>query len=79
VAQGDSPPIGGHYPTQLWAAGEVINDSYQLTIPDDLPDGRYPLYLGFYDPESEERPPLTVEGVQQPNNAYFVGWIEVGR
>jgi hypothetical protein len=63
----------------LWAAGEVINDSYQLTIPDDLPDGRYPLYLGFYDPESEERPPLTVEGVQQPNNAYFVGWIEVGR
>jgi hypothetical protein len=79
LAQGDSPPLNGYYPSGLWAAGEVINDAYQLKIPDDLPDGRYPLYLGFYDPESGERPLLTVEGVAQPNNAYFVGWIEVGR
>ncbi|MFZ0545950.1 MAG: hypothetical protein WAM60_10960, partial [Candidatus Promineifilaceae bacterium] len=79
LAQGDSPPLDGYYPTQLWAAGEVIDDAYHLTIPNDLPDGRYPLYLGFYAPENGERPPLTVDGVQQPNNAYFVGWIEVGR
>jgi hypothetical protein len=79
LAQGDSPPRNGQYPTQLWAAGEVINDAYQLTIPADLADGRYPLYLGFYAPESGERPVLTIDGVQQPHNAYLVGWIEVGR
>jgi hypothetical protein len=57
----------------------VINDSYQLRIPEDLPDGRYPRYLGFYFPENGERPPLTVDGVPQQNNAYFAGWIEVVR
>lgn len=78
LAQGDSPPIDGHYPTHLWAEGEVINDAYRLMIPADLPAGRYPLHIGFYSPETGERPPVTVEGVQQPNNAYFAGWIEVG-
>jgi hypothetical protein len=79
LAQGDSPPLNGQYPTEYWAAGEVIDDGYQLRIPDDLADGRYPLYVGFYDPESGERPFLTVGGEGQANNAYFVGWIEVGR
>jgi hypothetical protein len=79
LAQGDSPPLNGSYPTRLWAAGEVINDGYQLTIPIELPDGRYPLYIGFYDPISGERPTLTADGSQQPNNAYFIAWIEVSQ
>ena len=79
LAQGDTPPLNSQYPTRLWAAGEVINDAYQLTIPNDLEDGRYPLYLGFYDPVSGERPSLTIDGTVQANNAYLVGWIEVGR
>ncbi len=77
LAQGDSPPLNGQYPTGLWAGGEIINDAYQLHIPDDIDNGRYPLYLGFYDPASGERPLLAVEGEVQPNNAYFVGWIDV--
>jgi hypothetical protein len=77
VAQGDSPPLDGSYPTHLWAAGEVINDGYRLAVPDDLAVGRYPLYLGFYSPESGERPVLTVNGVPQPHNAYLAGWVEV--
>jgi 4-amino-4-deoxy-L-arabinose transferase-like glycosyltransferase len=79
LAQGDSPPLRGLYPTQLWEAGEVIDDGYQLLIPEELGDGRYPLYIGFYDPVSGERSVVTVERVAQPNNAYFVGWIEVSR
>jgi hypothetical protein len=77
LAQGDSPPLNGSYPIQLWATGEVLNDSYQLTIPGDLPDGRYPLYLGFYAPDSGERPLVIIDGTAQPNNAYFVGWLDV--
>lgn len=79
LAQGDSPPLNGSYPTSLWAAGEVINDSYQLIIPPDLPDGRYPLYIGFYDPVGGERPVLTADGSQKLHNAYLVAWIEVSQ
>ena len=46
-------------------------------IPNDLANGRYPLYLGFYAPENGERPMLTIDDTPQPNNAYFVGWIDV--
>lgn len=34
LAQSDSPnPVGGWYPTSLWAAGEVVRDDYALTVP----------------------------------------------
>jgi hypothetical protein len=77
LAQGDSPPIGGDYPTRLWAAGEVIDDSYRLTIPADLSPGRYPVHLGLYDPNTGERLPLIVEDTRQPNDAFFLGWLSV--
>lgn len=77
LAQGDSPPLHGDYPTSLWAANEVIGDSYNLTIPDNLPPSRYPIYIGMYDPSTGLRRPLFVDGQQQPNNAFFVGWLKV--
>jgi hypothetical protein len=30
VAQGDSPPVQGHYPTTMWAVGEVVRDEHPL-------------------------------------------------
>jgi hypothetical protein len=77
LVQGDSPPLAGHYPTQLWAAGEVFSDSYRLDLPADLVDGRYPIQVGLYDPETGLRLPLVFEGVRQPNDAYLVGWLDV--
>jgi 4-amino-4-deoxy-L-arabinose transferase-like glycosyltransferase len=79
LATGDSPPRGGHYPTRVWAAGEVIEDGYLLALPADLPGGRYPVWVGMYNPASAtlERLPLTVEGVRQPGDLYLVGWLEV--
>ena len=50
LAQGDSQPQGGRYPTSLWAAGEVIQDQYALNIT-DLPAGEYMIRVGFFHPE----------------------------
>ncbi|HIE37514.1 MAG TPA: phospholipid carrier-dependent glycosyltransferase [Anaerolineae bacterium] len=55
VAQGDAPPLGGDYPTGLWAPGEVIVDPHPLLLPEDLPPGRYRLSVGMYDLETMAR------------------------
>jgi len=77
LAQGDSPPRGGSYPTRYWAAGEVIDDWYTLDVPSELSDGRYPLWIGFYDPVSGERLPAVVNGERQPHDAYLLGYLTV--
>jgi hypothetical protein len=33
VAQGDSPPVQGHYPTTIWAVGEIVRDEHPLVGP----------------------------------------------
>jgi hypothetical protein len=79
LAQGDGPPRNGSYPTGYWAAGELIGDWYEMTLPDGLADGRYPLWLGFYDPVSGERLPVWAAGERQPFDAYAIGYITVER
>ncbi|NKQ36783.1 MAG: hypothetical protein HF973_14365, partial [Chloroflexi bacterium] len=75
LATGDSPPLNGDYPTTVWAAGEIIKDNYMLTIPADLADGRYPIWIGMYNPDTLTRLPLTSSGQRQPNDVYLAGWI----
>ncbi len=77
LAQGDSPPLAGQYPMQVWAAGEVIADQYALTVPEGLGDGRYPLWIGIYDPQSLFRLPITVSGQRQPHDAYQIGEVRI--
>jgi hypothetical protein len=77
LATGDRPPVNGDYPTRIWEQGEVIADSYTLTVPGGLASGRYPVWIGMYDPETGQRLPLTVDGQPQPNNVYLAGWIEI--
>jgi hypothetical protein len=33
MAQGDSPPVQGHYPTTMWAVGEMVRDEHPLVGP----------------------------------------------
>ena len=77
LSTGDSPPLGGAFPTGAWENGETIDDNYRLTIPADLAPGRYPVWIGMYDPATGERLPVTVEGEIQPNGVYLAGWVEV--
>ncbi|HNS40586.1 MAG TPA: hypothetical protein PKJ56_10135, partial [Promineifilum sp.] len=78
LSTGDSPPLNGDYPTSAWRNGEAIDDSYILTIPPDVQPGRYPVWIGLYDPATGERLPVVVEGQIQPNSVYLAGWVEVG-
>ena len=77
LAQGDAPALNGEYPTNLWAAGEVIADHYTLAIPDDLAAGSYPLRIGFYEPQSGMRLPVQVSGQAQEQDAYFIGLLNI--
>lgn len=77
LATGDSPPLGGSYPTSAWSNGETIDDRYFLTLPPNLPAGRYPIWVGMYDPATGQRLQVTVEGELQPNGVYLAGWLEV--
>jgi hypothetical protein len=77
LASGDSPPLNGHYPTDVWAAGEVIPDQYSLAVPADLAPGMYPLLVGLYDPVGGSRLPLTIAGERQPHDSLIAGYVRV--
>ena len=44
----DQPPLGARLSTRLWYAGLVDQETWQFTLPADLPAGRYQLYTGLY-------------------------------
>jgi len=48
VAQKDSPPAAGRYPTSLWDAGEVIADEITLSL-EGIPPGEYTPVVGLYE------------------------------
>lgn len=52
IWQQDSWPQGGQYTTEYWVAGEVVDETYTLTIPEGTPPGEYTLYTGVYDPKT---------------------------
>jgi len=58
VAQRDGVPRGGIRPTSSWRAGEIIEDSCEISLGDDLPPGDYELSVGMYDAASMERLPV---------------------
>jgi 4-amino-4-deoxy-L-arabinose transferase-like glycosyltransferase len=58
VSQGDGPPLGGEYPTSLWAPDETLADERSLPLLDDLAAGRYRVVVGLYEPDSWVRLPV---------------------
>ncbi len=67
VAQADGIPVQGLRPTIGWREGEVIADSYRLTLPPELSSGAYQLYVGLYNPADGVRLPVVVEDALQPD------------
>ncbi len=60
VAQLDSPPAAGKYPTSLWDKGEVIPDTFTLDVPSAVKPALSQLVVGLYDAKTGTR--LTVPG-----------------
>ena len=50
IAQRDDQPQGGGMPTASWTTGQIIEDTYLLTIPTGTPPGAYRLTVGLYNP-----------------------------
>jgi hypothetical protein len=68
LAQQDGLPQEGRAPTTCWLPGEVVTDTYVLTLPDDVDADRVRLVTGLYRWETGER--LPVDGAAAtPNRA----------
>lgn len=65
VAQVDTKPHGGAYPTWQWAPGEVVAEDITLSLA-DVPPGHYHLALGWYDATGQRLPALDANGVPHP-------------
>jgi hypothetical protein len=72
VAQKDSPPAAGRYPTSLWDSGEVIVDEISLPLT-EIPSGRYTPVVGLYNLATGER--LAVPG--NPANEIVLEPVEL--
>lgn len=59
IAQQDTQPLGGFFPTSYWYTGQPVPDSYALSVPADAPAGTYTLYAGMYDGDTGQRLPVT--------------------
>jgi hypothetical protein len=73
IAQRDSQPLNGAYPTSRWQPGETIIDPITLPLFDGLPRGAYPLVAGLYRLDTLERLPVTND--TSGENAVMLGEV----
>ena len=55
LAQDDSFPAGGYYPTSLWRVGDMVSDEHTLALPEPYDPGKHKLIVGFYQLETLDR------------------------
>ena len=80
LAQGDGPPLGGGYPTDLWVAGDLLADLRRVALPVESSPGRYTLLVGLYSLQTGERlPAFDEQGTRLPADAVPLGVVEVQR
>lgn len=65
VAQMDSLPIYGYYPTNQWVPDEIVPDRMDIPLPTDLPSGTYSVIVGMYDVKTMKR-------LSQPDGRDFI-------
>lgn len=53
VAEDNRRPQNGALPTNLWTAGDWLEDAHPLVLPADLSPGDYRLHVGFYLPQDD--------------------------
>ncbi len=58
VAQGDSPPVAGHYPTSVWVPGVVVRDEHTLSAGGEALVRGVRFAVGLYRLETGERQPV---------------------
>jgi len=79
VAQRDSQPQSGNYPTSIWDIDEVVKDEYEMALNPDTPSGRYRLEVGLYLLTTGERLPASVRGKRLPEDRILLREVQVGK
>jgi len=75
VAQQDSAPVGGSYPTSAWQTGELIVDAYDLQVD---ATGAFTLLVGMYDPHTLARiPVLDANNARQANDRIVLTQVTI--
>lgn len=78
IAQRDGPPIYGVRLTPTWRVGEVIEDSHDIYLGDEIPPGEYELSVGMYDDETMKRlPAYNSAGQRLPADRIVLGDVRV--
>lgn len=77
AAQQDHWPQDGRAPTSSWEVGDVIRERYILVLPNALPGGTYRLRLGWFDPQTGGRLPITNPAASDQENCASVASLEV--
>lgn len=75
--QQDNPPVGGSYPTTMWAPGEVVTDEYALVVAADAPPGEHVLEIGLYVAETGQRLPVLDEAGQVIGDRILLSQVRV--
>lgn len=77
VAQVDSEPNAGRYPTVAWHIGEVVIDHQHITLKNPLPSGPITLVTGWYDRQTQARALATdASGQALPNQAWKIDELQ---
>jgi hypothetical protein len=71
LAQDDSFPAGGYYPTSLWRVGDVVSDEHTLALPEPYDPDKQKLIVGFYQLETLHRLRVLDE-VGEPVNDHVI-------
>ena len=71
VAQSDGPPAKGSFPTRWWRAGDVVQDTRDINLPEGLAPGAYTLRFGLYRPSGDfaRMPAFSAPGSPLPDSA----------
>jgi hypothetical protein len=79
VVQADGVPVDWQRPTTTWRVGEVIADTYTISLA-GVEAGRYNLLVGMYDPAAGgQRPQTSVGGEVIPGGYVLLREVEVAR
>ncbi len=77
VAQEDTHPLYGAYPTSWWEPGKAFVDPHHITWPEAY-EGPVALYVGLYRPDTGARlPARRPDGTRWPNDAVLIGRADV--
>lgn len=76
LADAGGVPVGWTRPTTSWRAGEIIADEYAVSLA-SVPPGQYALMVGFYQPETGQRPETVVTGNVVPGGYVVLEEVDV--